>query len=252
MRWHKLKILYDIEIHRQRSIILVGIVAIIQSFLLSFSIQQRFAVQASSLEITINQFLQYFLLMFFIFFGATISLLYITELKSDESRGVVDTFLTHPIGRGDFAFAKLLALSYYTSLVVLFITMVFLIFSGEIFVLGLWLSIGFLISILILILCVLSVSFVASTFARFSPLSEMFIILYYIGSYLFVSSIGILPDANKYIAIIFPFITMEKIFTGLTISTIETIFMGVSIFVYIGAIYLSYVWMNTYKRRALG
>jgi len=252
MRWDRVKILYAIESERQRAGILIVMVSVILSFFLSFSLQQRFAVDARALTNVLSQNAQYFLLMFFIFAGSTISLLYLTELKSDESKGILDTFLTHPIERGDFAFAKLLALAYPIVITTVIISSVFLIFSGEIFVLGPLLSVGIIVSILILLLCVLSIAFLGAILVRFSPLPEMLIIFYFVGGYLFTTTMSITPATRKYIAALFPFLTIVKLFGGINVSSVEVILMSASIFAYAILIYLSYVWMNTYKRRALG
>ncbi len=252
MRWDRIKILYAIESERQRAGILIAIVSIILSVFLSLSLQQRFAVDARNFANVLSQNAQYFLLMFFIFAGSTISLLYLTELKSDESKGIVDTFLTHPIERGDFAFAKLLALAYPLAIATVIISIVFLIFSGEIFILGPLLSTGIIVSILVLLLCVFSIAFLSSILIRYSPLPEMLIIFYFVGGYLFISTMGIIPDTRKYIAALFPFLTIVKLFGGINVSIVEIVLMSSSIFAYIILLYLSYVWMNTYKRRALG
>ena len=252
MRWDRIKILYAIESERQRAGILIAIVSIILSVFLSLSLQQRFAVDARALTNALFNNAQYFLFMFFIFAGSTISLLYLTELKSDESKGIVDTFLTHPIERGDFAFAKLLALAYPIAIATVIISIVFLIFSGEIFILGPLFSIGIIVSILVLLFCVFSIAFFGSIFVRYSPLPEMLIIFYFVGGYLFTSTMSITPATRKYVAAFFPFFTIVKLFGGINVSGVEVILMSASIFAYAILIYLSYVWMNTYKRRALG
>lgn len=252
MRWNRIKILYAIESKRQHSGILIVIVSIILSVFLSLSLQQRFAVDARSLPNVLSQNAQYFLLMFFIFAGSTISLLYLTELKSDESRGILDTFLTHPIERGDFTFAKLLALAYPLAIATVIISIVFLIFSGEIFILGPLLSIGIIVSILVLLLCVFSIAFFGSILVRYSPLPEMLIIFYFVGGYLFTSTMSITTATRKYVAALFPFLTVLKLFGGIKVTTTEIVLMSASIFAYAILIYLSYTWMSTYKRRALG
>ncbi len=252
MRLDRVKILYAIESERQHSGILIAIVSIILSVFLSLSLQQRFAVDARNFTNVLCQNAQYFLLMFFIFAGSTISLLYLTELKSDESKGIVDTFLTHPIEKGDFAFAKLLALAYPIAIATVVISIVFLTFSGEIFILGPLLSIGIIVSILVLLLCVFSIAFLSSILIRYSPLPEMLIIFYFVGGYLFTSTMSITTATRKYVAALFPFLTVLKLFGGLNVSIVEIVLMSASIFAYIILLYLSYVWMNTYKRRALG
>ncbi len=250
MNWRRLRILYEMESKRISSYVMPLIFSVIISFLL---IQWLFGVKLlyqNEPEEYLSSIISSFLMYFFLLFGMSVSLLYIVELKSDETRGIVDTFITYPVGRGDFALAKLMVYGLNISITTLIIALIFLIFSGNFLIFGLGLSLTFILGILLILLCSFSISFVAAVFIRYSPLSEIIPVFYFVGGFL-INLMTSNISAEK-LVLFLPFSVLPGLATGMYEDpTKMIIYLSISIFAYLEIIHLTYIWLNTYKRRAL-
>jgi len=250
MNWHRFKILYEMESKRVSSFVMPLIFSILVSVFLALWIFRTSVLFYSDPYAYLSDNISSFLMYFFVFFGMSVSLLYLVELKSDESRGIVDTFLTYPIGRGDFGLAKLLVYGFNVSIITLVIALLFLIFSGEFLILGLTLSVGFILGILLVLLCSFSVSFAASVFIRHSPLSEVIAIFYFVGGFLMIFIMSKLSP--RIAALVFPFSVVTDILAGHYEDTLTmVIYLIVSVFAYLEIIHLTHMWLNVYRRRSL-
>ena len=242
MNWKTVKIIYQIEKKRCDPTLLSLIFSIIIAIFLCLFLFRPMPVGLYSSILIMKQFLMYMA----IFFGISFALLFIEELKSDYEKGIFHTFLIYPINPGEIILSKLMALGIYVFLIVSSIIVIFVFLSGTFLIWGMIWFISLIIGILLLIFVTYSVAFIVSPLISFSPLPEMIIILFFLTITFFSFSLPL-----KYLALLAPFITIPEIIMGINSSSQIIVFSIGGLLFYFCLFIISYLYLNTKKRRCL-